>query len=269
MLLFHMNHAMRSGDVPPVHHSPMVRIGITGVCGLIGGIIHAAFSADGHELVGIDRPTEERLARGRNVDDANAPERLDHACDISETSVEELTEMIRGCKVVFHLAADADPSNWERSMLEVNIEGTHRIIEACKEAGVERLILASSGLAQVGLEGRIDGEIGIEHGVSIDSPYGLTKIVVETIGRKASQFMRVIAVRIGTVIPDDDEHRRRGGRLMATAFLQEDVRRFFRACLAAEFEGYLLTAAQSDSPTRFISLQPGLSILGWHPVEWD
>lgn len=260
---------MRSGDEPPAPRGTMARIAITGVCGLIGGIVHAALKADEHELIGIDRPTEERLARGRNVDDIDAPNRLDHSCDISQTSVDELAEYFEGCDVVIHLAADANPSNWQMSMLEVNIEGTQRVIEACKSAGVGRLVLASSGLTQVGLEGRIEGEIGVEHGVSIDSPYGLTKIVVETLGLRASKHMQVICVRIGTVIPDDSEHNKRGGRLLATAFLQEDVRRFFRACVFTEMGQYLLTAAQSNSPSRFVSLEPGLSILNWQPVEWN
>ncbi len=269
MLILHMNHAMRSGDEPPSFRAPMARIAITGACGLIGGIVYAALQADGHELVGIDRPTDERLARGRNVSDIAAPSRLDHACDISQTSVEELAIFLEGCDVVIHLAADADPSNWQMSMLEVNIEGTRRVIEASKSAGAKRLILASSGLAQVGLEGRVEGEIGVEHGVSIDSPYGLTKIIVETLGLKASEYVSVICVRIGTVIQDDSEHERRGGRLLATAFLQEDVQRFFRSCIDSDLQGYLLTAAQSNSPSRFVSLEPGLSALNWQPVEWN
>ena len=247
----------------------MVRIAITGVCGLIGGIVHGALTEDGHQLIGIDRPTEERLARGRNVEDLHAPSRLDHACDLATTSVKQIVEWIDGCSVVIHLAADADPSNWEHSMLEVNIEGTWRVIQACKQVGVERLVIASSQLVQIGLEDRTEDEIGIEHGVSIDSPYGLSKIICETIGRNASEHMEVITVRIGTVISDDAEHQRRGGRLMATAFLKEDVRRFFRACISNAIDGYLLTAAQSDSPGRFISLEPGLSVLGWQPVEWE
>jgi len=264
-----MNHAMRSGHEVPCHRGLMARIAITGVCGLIGGIVHADLSASSHSLVGIDRPTDERLARGRNVDDPNAPSRLDHACDISQSSVEDLAEMFDGCQYIIHLAADADPSNWQMSMLEINIGGTWKVIEAAKKASCKRIIIASSGLTQVGLEGRVEPLIGVEHGVSIDSPYGMTKIIGEVLGRSAAKVLEVICVRIGTVIPDDDEHKRRGGRLMATAFLQEDVRRFFRACITSSIDGYLLTAAQSNSPTRFIDLEPGLSILNWNPVEWD
>ena len=58
---------------------------------------------------------------------------------------------------------------------------------------------------------------------------------------------------------------------MNTAFLSDDVCNFFLAALDADLStcnGHLLTAAQSDSPTRFIDLEPGLSILGWKPIKW-
>lgn len=256
----------------------MARIAITGSCGLIGGLVYSALSGRGDEVVGIDRPHEDRLERGRNVGDEGAFARLDHACDLSCVELDDLTGWLEGCDMVVHLAADADPSNWQRSMLEVNIGGTHAVLEAACRAGIERIILASSGLAQVTLESRlVDAPlgtlIGIADGVGIDSPYGLSKIVGESLGRiyAAKRGIEVVSVRIGTVIADDAEHIRRGGRLMATAFLQEDVKRFFLAAIDADLlacDGYLLTAAQSNSPTRFIDLEPGLSSLGWTPVEW-
>jgi len=33
-------------------------------------------------------------------------------------------------------------------------------------------------------------------------------------------------------------------------------------------DGHLLTAAQSDSPGRFLDLEPGLSVLNWLPISW-
>ena len=35
-----------------------------------------------------------------------------------------------------------------------------------------------------------------------------------------------------------------------------------------EVNNYLITAAQSESPNRFIDLEPGLTALGWSPIAW-
>ena len=254
----------------------MARIAITGSCGLIGGLVFDTLSQHGHEVVGIDRPHEDRISRGRNVDDEGAYSRLTHSCDLAQTSEEDLTKWFADCQVVIHLAADADPSNMETSMLETNICSTHNVLKAAISANVDRVILASSGLAQVTLERRLDNDIsmiGVEHGVGIDTPYGLTKIIGEQLGKRFAKKhgLEVVSVRIGTVVPDDSEHFKRGGRLMATAFLSDDVKNFFLSTLTANLDscnGHLITAAQSDSPTRFIDLEPGVSILGWKPIEW-
>ncbi|HIG03356.1 MAG TPA: NAD(P)-dependent oxidoreductase [Candidatus Poseidoniales archaeon] len=258
----------------------MPRIIITGSCGLIGGLVFDVLKELGHEVFGIDRPHSDRISRGRNVEDKGALNRLDRSLDISSISVNSLAKIFEGHDQIIHLAADADPSNWGRSMLEVNIVGTHTVLKAAKQVGIKRIIIASSGLSQVTLErqliegGNLYGKlIGIEDGVGIDSPYGLSKIIGEELGRGfASSSMEVISVRIGTVIPDDSEHVRRGGRLMATAFLQQDVKNFFIAASQNELPAnqyFLLTAAQSDSPTRFVDLEPGLSSLGWLPLDWQ
>jgi len=253
----------------------MARVVITGSAGLIGGIVYDMLRNQGDEVVGIDRPHDERIARGRNVDDEEAYSRLDLSGDLAKVDLGTLTDWFTGADSVIHLAADADPSNISRSMLETNIGSTQNVLRAACKARVNRVILASSGLVQVTLEKHLEKQrlIGGKQGVGIDSPYGLTKIIGEVLGRSyANQYgLDVVSVRIGTVIPDDEEHNRRGGRLMATAFLQEDVRRFFKAVLVADLSscnGHLITAAQSNSPTRFIDLEPGISTLGWKPVEW-
>lgn len=271
---------MRRGYALLVLRHPMPRIAITGSCGLIGGIVYDSLKEMGHDVFGMDREHADRISRGRNTEDMGAINRLDHPLDISKISVKSLRKLFENVEIIIHLAADADPSNWNRSMLEVNIVGTHTVLKAAKDAGVARVILASSGLAQVTLERHLEpggklenGMIGVDDGVGIDSPYGLSKIVGEQLGRGfATKEMEVISVRIGTVIPDDREHIRRGGRLMATAFLQQDVKNFFLATITNDLppnQHYLLTAAQSDSPTRFVDLEPGLSILKWSPLNWQ
>lgn len=268
-----------------------MRVAVTGAAGLIGGVVYDKLVADGHEVIGIDRPHDDWMEAGRNTDDTNAQSRVTHHFDLAEATDPDWQMMLVDCEVVVHLAADANPSNSDASMLRNNILVTTNLMRNAKVSGVRRVVLSSSGLTQVGLEvellpgGSLEGQlIGVSHGTSTTSTYGESKVFVERLGQYYSQGhgMECIAVRIGTVIPNESEHWERGGRLQATAFLQSDVANFFGAAVGSDFSdwesqsceghpnitGYLLTAAQSDSPARFIDLEPGVSALGWSPIEW-
>ena len=254
-----------------------MRVAITGAAGLIGGIVHDHLVSLGHGVIGIDRPLSDWLEAGRNTDDEKARGRVSIEMDLTTVSDEELSAVLEDVDGLIHLAADANPSNDDASMMRNNIEPTTAIFRCAKASQVGRIIVASSGLTQVGLEplfaegGPMYGRlIRIEDGVSPTSTYGVSKIYAEVLAEMHARLhgIETVAVRIGTVIPDDAEHWRRGGRLQATAFLAEDVRRFFQAAVENPLEGHLLTAAQSNSPGRFLDLEPGLSILNWSPISW-
>ena len=268
-----------------------MRVAVTGAAGLIGGVVFDRLVGEGHDVIGIDRPHSDWMDAGRNTDDKTAPSRVTHHFDLAEATDSEWQMMLADCEVAVHLAADANPSNSDESMLRNNILVTTNFMRNAKICGVRRVVLSSSGLTQVGLEvellpgGSLEGQlIGVSHGTSTTSTYGESKVFVERLGQYYSQGheMECIVVRIGTVIPNESEHWERGGRLQATAFLQVDVANFFGTAVEADFSswdsqsceghpnisGYLLTAAQSESPARFIDLEPGISALGWSPIKW-
>ena len=275
----------------PIRHNVAMRVAETGAAGLIGGIVFDRLVSDGHDVIGIDRPHDDWLASGRNTDDSKAPQRVTHHYDLVDATDDEWQLMLSGCEVVVHLAADANPSNSDESMMLNNVGVTTMLMKNALDAGVRRVVLSSSGLTQVGLEselhdgGPLEGQlIGVKHGVSTTSAYGDSKVFVEQLGEYYSfrHGMECVAVRIGTVIPNELEHWERGGRLQATAFLKSDVSNFFSLSVIADYskwdpkscaghpevKNYLLTAAQSNSPKRFIDLEPGLTALGWSPIEW-
>ena len=277
--------------MPPYRTLTKMRVAVTGAAGLIGGVVYDTLVAEGHEVIGIDRPHEDWMEAGRNTDDTTAPSRVTHHFDLAEATDSDWQMMLDGCELVVHLAADANPSNSDESMLRNNIFVSTNLMRNAQVAGVRRVVLSSSGLTQVGLEiellpgGSLEGQlIGVSHGTSTTSTYGESKVFVERLGQYYSKGhgIECIVVRIGTVIPNESEHWERGGRLQATAFLQADVAHFFAATVQADFSswdsqscvghpnvpGFLLTAAQSDSPARFIDLEPGISALGWTPIEW-
>ena len=254
-----------------------MRVAITGSAGLIGGIVYDHLAELGHDVIGIDRPYSDWLEAGRNTEDENARNRVEIEMDLTMISDEEMMATLEDVECLIHLAADANPSNDDDSMIRNNIEPTTALFRCAKSAQVNRVIVASSGLTQVGLEplfakgGPMHGRlIQIEDGIAPTSTYGASKIYAEVLAEMYARIhgIETIAVRIGTVIPNEEEHWARGGRLQATAFLAEDVRRFFQAAVENPLDGYLLTSAQSDSPGRFLDLEPGQSVLNWTPTKW-
>nr|MBC8518392.1 NAD(P)-dependent oxidoreductase [Euryarchaeota archaeon] len=128
-----------------------MRVAVTGAAGLIGGVVYDRLVAEGHEVIGIDRPHEDWMEAGRNTDDATAPSRVTHHFDLAEATDSEWQMMLADCEVVVHLAADANPSNSDESMLRNNILVTTNFMRNAKICGVRRVVLSSSGLTQVGL----------------------------------------------------------------------------------------------------------------------
>jgi len=75
-----------------------------------------------------------------------------HVGDLS--SIEQLAEAMRGCQMVFHLAAFAKP--WAKDLTtyhRVNVEGTRNVMQAALNAGVQKVIHSSS----CGVFGRSNG----------------------------------------------------------------------------------------------------------------
>jgi sterol-4alpha-carboxylate 3-dehydrogenase (decarboxylating) len=94
---------------------------------------------------------------------------------------EDLLPALASVSVVFHVASPAPSSNNRKLFYRVNVDGTKNLIEACKEAGVTRLVLTSS--ASVVYSG-YDIENGSEDLPYASSPidyYTETKILQEKI----------------------------------------------------------------------------------------
>ena len=235
-----------------------MRIVVTGSAGIVGRMTMAALSGH-HDVVGVDRLV------GHTVHDV---------VDLAAAGPASLEAVLDGAEVLVHLAADANPSSPDESILHNNVGASTRLLRAAVAAGVRRLVLASSQLVQVGIESlRPEGElIAVDDRLLGTSLYGISKMWIEHLGAMLhnEHGTEVIACRLGTVIEDDREHWRRGGRLMATCFLCQDVQAFMQAACEVDVPGgWLVTTAQSDPPTRFHDLDPGLSVLGWTPATWD
>jgi UDP-glucuronate 4-epimerase len=126
----------------------MTRVCLTGAGGFIGSHVAERLLARGDEVVGIDNfdPFYPRPVKERNLEAARASGGFQfHELDILDTA--PIRRLLTADTVVVHLAAKAgvrpsleDPAGY----LRVNVTGTQSLIDACRDAGVSRVVFGSS-----------------------------------------------------------------------------------------------------------------------------
>ncbi|MBK7585984.1 MAG: NAD-dependent epimerase/dehydratase family protein [Myxococcales bacterium] len=114
----------------------MLRVFITGATGFLGYALGRELLEAGHTVVALSRTGSlagDLSARGAEVFRG-------HLGDVAR-----LCDGMRGCSLVFHVAADVNMwrARWSQSV-ETNVIGTKNVAEAALRAQVERLVYTSS-----------------------------------------------------------------------------------------------------------------------------
>jgi UDP-glucuronate 4-epimerase len=126
-----------------------MKVLVTGIAGFIGSHLGRRLLDEGHEVTGLD--SFDSYLYGAAAKERNAAALGTHPRlrlvrgDVCDGRL--LRDLLAGVDVVAHLAALAgvrpslaDPARYART----NVEGTLQVLEACRAAGVERLVFASS-----------------------------------------------------------------------------------------------------------------------------
>ncbi len=116
---------------------------VTGAAGFVGSHLTDALLARGHAVVAFDNLS---TGQERFLEDARRSDRFTFVRgDILDPS--SLRAALQGVDAVYHLAANADVRGSfasPRVDLQQNTVGTFEVLEAMREAGVKRIIFASS-----------------------------------------------------------------------------------------------------------------------------
>jgi len=160
---------------------------VTGGAGFIGSNLVKHLLNAGHEVTVLDN-----LMSGyrSNLDPFPAARFIEG--DIRDEAI--VAEAIKGCEVVFHLAASVGN---KRSIdfplvdAEINVMGTLKVLEAARSAGVRKIVVSSSA----GIFGELKTlPIKENHAVEPDTPYGCTKLCMEKLCLSYAKLYAIEAV---------------------------------------------------------------------------
>ncbi|WP_392467648.1 NAD-dependent epimerase/dehydratase family protein [Arsenicicoccus cauae] len=228
------------------------RILITGATGGIG-LLLADRLRDDYEVVQHGRTP-------RN----DEQERVLQRADLED--LDEVLPLMQGVDTVLHLAGSASPeSDWD-DVLAANIVGYRNVLEAARQAGVRRVVYASSNHA-MGMYDRLEQWPVYPHQLPRpDSLYGVSKVFGETLGRfyHDEHGLDVIALRIGWMSEDPFEADE--DVLHAMWLSEDDCEQVFRRAIEAEVR-FGLYYAISDNPNRRWDLTNTMLELGYRPRD--
>lgn len=225
---------------------------ITGAAGRIGTALADYLDARGgerHEL---------RLA-----DLAEAGER---GLVLDVTDLSACREAFAGVDAVVHLAGVVSPDSPFEAVLPVNVVGTYNVFRAAADAGVRRVVFASSAQAVEGYP--LDVQIRTDMPVRPKNLYGVGKAFGEAL---ASYFafqegLEAVAVRIGAFeYPEEWDHL--GSRDLSAWASPEDICALLALCIDADLgdEPFAIAHGISDNRFKRLDLTDTRSRLGYSP----
>ncbi len=233
---------------------------VTGSAGRVGQAVVKELLARGHTVRGFDRVPTPGLADALvgTITDADAVQRA-----------------MQGVKTLVHLAATPDDADFLTELLPNNLTALYLVMEAARNAGVERLILASSGQVNCWQNEKHNGPwpVRVEDIVTPKYWYAATKMFMESIGRSYAEVhgMSVIVARLGWCprTPEQVREIASSELFRDVYFSPGDAGRFFACAVEAPASLQFATVYATSKPlvaARF-DLEPTKRLLGFEPQE--
>lgn len=255
---------------------------ITGVNGLVGSCVyrHLIQKPDLYNVYGLDR-NRQGSERVHEDEIADIPESNFLLADLSDMGL--LEKAFQGKDIVIHLAGDPNADAPWDSILKNNIEASYNLFEAAKQAGVKRVIYASSIHVSFGYFYNVEPYKSISKGnfeqvpgtfdrIGVSDPawpvnlYGSSKVFGETLARMYSSTTDIscICIRMGGVHSMDKVPK----PILPNACTRNDMARLIECCIQAsdtiEFE---IIYGLSYSDYRWVDLEHTERAVGYTPQD--
>jgi uronate dehydrogenase len=231
---------------------------INGATGRIGGIL-AHYLKDRYDL---------RLSGRRPVE----------GFDDSESVIAEIADYdqvlasVRGVDAVIHMAANpsVDPEPTREVFADIrdrNLQGTYNVYEACRQAGVGKIVFASTNHVVGMYEKDRYANVTTKMDIRPDSLYGASKAFGEALGRMYSDRygISIICLRIGNVGPDYPP-KKWSRRLLSAWFSHPDCAQLHALAIETDLR-YGIFYGVSGNHRRFWDISDAQELLGYKPQD--
>ncbi len=242
------------------------KIVVTGMSGLIGGLAGRKF-AESYDVSALGRSEVEGF-----------PTTI---ADIGD-GIDEILPALEGVETIVHMAASRGDVPAE-THIKANVTGVYNLFEACRIAGVKRIVAASTGAVIAGYE-KDDPFKSLVHDpdfempdprpmIKVDDPirptgmYSVSKMFTENLGRMYSEQhdMSIICIRIGKVEIEDVPLNARNASVWCSH--RDIIQMIDKAVHAPEDLKYAVVFACSDNPTRYRDIEHARKVLGFVPKD--
>ena len=226
----------------------MQRVLLTGAAGAIGTTLRAGLRGV-YPLL--------RLSDIRPIGELSSGEEFVSA-DLNDAAA--VARLMPGIDCVMHLGGVPREDKWE-AILRNNIVGTYNVFEAARNAGVRRVVFASSNHV-IGFH-RAAHVVGVKEPARPDSRYGVSKVFGEALGRLYADKhgLSVACLRIGSF-----RQRPQSARQLATWVSPRDLTQLVRRCIDAPDYHFLVLYGVSDN-TRARWRNPDAASIGYVPQD--
>ena len=209
----------------PIHS----RVLITGAAGALGTQLRQSGQVLAERVTLSDRVACRDLASHEE----------DRPADLADMAA--VQRAVAGADAIVHLGGQAIEGSWQ-NVLDGNIKGGYNIYEAARQAGVKRVIYASS----IHAIGYYERNQTIDAGVPTrpDSLYGVSKTFVENLSRYYFDKFGIesVCVRIGSCFPKPLDRRH-----LITWISYRDLRQFIEKALLADRVGHMIAMPTSNN----------------------
>ncbi len=241
-----------------------MKIGITGADGTIGTVLRNELSVQ-HELKSFT--LEENLELGSTK------------IDLSRSA--EVFGKFSGLDALIHLAADPSPNALWESVRQNNIEATYNVFNECVNAGISKIVFASTNHTQHGdtrltttetLDPSKNKILSLSDPTNPDSLYAVSKLFGENLGKYFSENFEIqfVGLRIGWVIKGNDPTIMRGTSsedyMRAMYLSHQDCVHAFERALEVD-KKFLLAYAISNNTRKVFDLADTIDALDYHPCD--
>ncbi|NMO98039.1 NAD-dependent epimerase/dehydratase family protein [Paenibacillus lemnae] len=223
---------------------------LTGAAGTIGNTIFKGLQQDErYDIIGADKQQDDEQG----------------IVEMDITDEARLQELTQGIDTVLHFAWIKDEGDFLGKVLEGNVSGAYKLMEAAVQNGVRRIIFASSNHA-TGFY-KTDEKVDPEDPYRPDSFYGLSKCYIELLGRLYSDQDKIssINIRIGNFPGDDRPHSERAGHIWIS---ERDMLQLTKCCIEADDDmKYLNLYGTSANTDNYYNIDYLEELIGYKPQD--